>query len=97
MTPLVAVTMGDPAGIGPEIVAKTFADPHFHARNRALVVGDAARLGRAAGLLAKPVGVVPRLLGTGAATLALAAWAYRVVDRPVDREEGGGGQAQGVE
>ena len=25
----VAVTMGEPAGIGPEIVVKTFADPGF--------------------------------------------------------------------
>jgi 4-hydroxythreonine-4-phosphate dehydrogenase len=43
--------MGDPAGIGPEIIAKTFADPSFHPRNRALVVGDAGMLERAAQLL----------------------------------------------
>src|SRR3990170_5717727 len=49
--PLVAVTMGDPAGVGPEIIAKTFADPGFHARNCALVVGDAGMLERAAQLL----------------------------------------------
>ena len=49
--PLVAVTMGDPAGVGPEIIAKTFADPGFHARNRTLVVGDAGMLERAAQLL----------------------------------------------
>jgi 4-hydroxythreonine-4-phosphate dehydrogenase len=42
--------MGDPAGVGPEIIAKTFADPGFHARNRALVVGDAGMLERAAQL-----------------------------------------------
>ena len=53
--PLVAVTMGDPAGIGPEIIAKTFADPGFHARNRALVVGDAGMLERAAQLLGVPL------------------------------------------
>ena len=55
--PLVAVTMGDPAGIGPEIIAKTFADPGFHARNRALVVGDAGMLERAAQLLDLPLRV----------------------------------------
>jgi 4-hydroxythreonine-4-phosphate dehydrogenase len=49
--PLVAVTMGDPAGVGPEIIAKTFADPDFRIENRALVVGDAPRLQRAADLL----------------------------------------------
>jgi 4-hydroxythreonine-4-phosphate dehydrogenase len=48
--PLVAVTMGDPAGVGPEIIAKTFADPDFRVENRALVVGDAPRLQRAADL-----------------------------------------------
>ena len=47
--------MGDPAGIGPEIIAKTFADPDFHARNRALVVGDAGMLERAAQLLGLPL------------------------------------------
>ena len=55
--PLVAVTMGDPAGIGPEIVARAFADPDFHRRNRALVVGDAGMLRRAAQLLALPLGI----------------------------------------
>ena len=53
--PLVAVTMGDPAGVGPEIIAKTFADPDFHARNRALVVGDARMLERAAELTGLPL------------------------------------------
>ena len=47
--------MGDPAGIGPEIIAKTFADPDFHARNRALIVGDAGMLERAAQLLGLPL------------------------------------------
>ena len=55
--PLVAVTMGDPAGIGPEIIAKMFADPDFHHRNRALVVGDSGMLERAAQLLALPLGI----------------------------------------
>ena len=40
----VAVTMGDPAGIGPEITVKTFADKMFS--RRAIVVGDAAILAR---------------------------------------------------
>jgi 4-hydroxythreonine-4-phosphate dehydrogenase len=55
--PLVAVTMGDPAGIGPEIVARTFADPGFRDENRALVVGDPAILERAAKLLELPLRV----------------------------------------
>lgn len=49
--PLIALTMGDPAGIGPEIVAKSFADEGFHRENRAVVIGDAAILERAVKLL----------------------------------------------
>ncbi len=51
MEPLVAVTMGDPAGVGPEIIARTFAEPDFTERNRALVIGDVTILERAAKLL----------------------------------------------
>jgi len=51
MEPLVAVTMGDPTGIGPEIIVKTFAEPDFTERNRAFVVGDPAILERAVKLL----------------------------------------------
>ena len=53
--PLIAVTMGDPAGIGPEIIARLFADPDFRQENRALVVGDAGMLERAARLLDLPL------------------------------------------
>src|SRR5918999_1929259 len=49
--------MGDPAGVGPEIIAKTFADPDFHMGNRALVVGYAGMLERAAELLGLPLGI----------------------------------------
>jgi len=38
--PLVGVTMGDPAGIGPEIVAKALAEPDVYRVSRPLVVGD---------------------------------------------------------
>jgi 4-hydroxythreonine-4-phosphate dehydrogenase len=46
--PLIAVTMGDPAGIGPEIIARVFADPGFPESARAVVIGDAGMLERAA-------------------------------------------------
>jgi len=55
--PLIAVTMGDPAGIGPEIIAKTFADPGFRDEGRAIVVGHPAILERAAKLLELPLRV----------------------------------------
>jgi 4-hydroxythreonine-4-phosphate dehydrogenase len=49
--PLIAVTMGDPAGIGPEIIARAFGEEDFRKHNRAIVVGDAGILERAARLL----------------------------------------------
>jgi 4-hydroxythreonine-4-phosphate dehydrogenase len=45
--PLVAITLGDPAGTGPEIIAKALALPEVRALGRLLVVGDAATLDRA--------------------------------------------------
>ena len=38
----VGITMGDPAGIGPEITAKMLADPAVYERCMPLVVGDAS-------------------------------------------------------
>jgi 4-hydroxythreonine-4-phosphate dehydrogenase len=55
--PLIAVTMGDPAGIGPEIIARTFAEEGFRNDSRAFVVGDPAMLERAARLLDLPLRV----------------------------------------
>ena len=51
--PLLAITMGDPAGVGPEIVVKALARPEIHARCRAVVVGDVRILQRAAGIVAR--------------------------------------------
>jgi len=42
--PIHAVTMGDAAGSGPEIVAKTLAEPTIRKTCRAIVVGDAATM-----------------------------------------------------
>ena len=53
---VIAITMGDPTGIGPEIVAKVFAEG---ATPRALVVGDVAMMRRAAALLGAPLEVNP--------------------------------------
>ncbi len=38
--PLVAVTLGDPAGIGPELIARLFADAPLFADVHAVLVGD---------------------------------------------------------
>jgi 4-hydroxythreonine-4-phosphate dehydrogenase len=53
----VAVTMGDSAGIGPEIIAKTFTERGFQDENRAFVIGDARIMRRAAELMGLPLGV----------------------------------------
>lgn len=39
--PIIGISMGDPAGIGPEICVKTLADVKIYSRCRPLVVGDA--------------------------------------------------------
>jgi 4-hydroxythreonine-4-phosphate dehydrogenase len=46
--PLLALTMGDPAGIGPEVIVKAFAEHDLHAICRPLVLGDARVLRAAA-------------------------------------------------
>ncbi|MDQ0380298.1 4-hydroxythreonine-4-phosphate dehydrogenase PdxA [Amycolatopsis thermophila] len=45
--PIVAITMGDAAGVGPEVVVKALAEEQLYASCRPLVVGDAARLRKA--------------------------------------------------
>ena len=39
--PIIGITMGDPASIGPEIAIKALLDPSIHAQCRPLLVGDA--------------------------------------------------------
>ena len=51
--PLLAITMGDPAGVGPEVVVSALARRRARARSRALVVGDSRALRRAAELLGR--------------------------------------------
>jgi 4-phospho-D-threonate 3-dehydrogenase / 4-phospho-D-erythronate 3-dehydrogenase len=44
--PLIAITMGDPTGIGPEIIAKALAQPEFSGHCRVLVLGDRGAMER---------------------------------------------------
>ena len=58
--PLIAITMGDAAGVGPEIIMKSLAQATLYDQCRPLVVGDAERL-RQAGVMvgaALPVRIV---------------------------------------
>ncbi|MFN2556473.1 MAG: 4-hydroxythreonine-4-phosphate dehydrogenase PdxA [Nitriliruptorales bacterium] len=58
-TPILAVTLGDPAGIGPEIVARTLADPPSAVEAVGLAVGDARTLRRAIEVCGLEVDVNP--------------------------------------
>ncbi|MCQ2982891.1 MAG: 4-hydroxythreonine-4-phosphate dehydrogenase PdxA [Treponemataceae bacterium] len=48
--PLIAVTMGDPAGIGPEVVVKALCKDEVYQAARTVVIGDASVLERVIGV-----------------------------------------------
>jgi 4-hydroxythreonine-4-phosphate dehydrogenase len=58
--PTIAITMGDAAGIGPEIIMKALAWPDVHALCRPLVIGDAGRLRRAGEIVGSRLNVESR-------------------------------------
>jgi 4-hydroxythreonine-4-phosphate dehydrogenase len=49
--PLLGITMGDPAGVGPEITAKALAMPEVGAACRAVVIGDRSVMEATLGIL----------------------------------------------
>jgi 4-phospho-D-threonate 3-dehydrogenase / 4-phospho-D-erythronate 3-dehydrogenase len=49
--PILVITMGDPAGIGPEVVVKALGHPELYEILRPVVVGDARRLAQAAAVV----------------------------------------------
>ncbi len=68
LNPVIALTLGDPAGIGPEIIAKCFTD-HPEQMHGCFVAGDVQAMRMAARLLAGP----------GRPALSVA-----VIDKPAD-------------
>ncbi len=62
MLPRVAITMGDPAGIGPEIVLKALTDPRIASHAEPLVVGSRTLLQRCAQALHLPMVPAPQLI-----------------------------------
>ena len=52
--PFVGITMGDPAGNGPEITVKALSDPVLYERCRPIVVGDAKMIEQAKGFVHHP-------------------------------------------
>jgi 4-hydroxythreonine-4-phosphate dehydrogenase len=75
--PIVAITMGDAAGVGPEIIVKALAREDVAAACRALVVGDARRLTKAAALCGAAVRIRP---AEGAADAGFATGTIDCVD-----------------
>src|SRR5262245_45017709 len=55
--PIIAITMGDAAGIGPEIIMRALAHKAVYRQCRPLVVGDAARLRLAGGTVQSALAV----------------------------------------
>jgi 4-hydroxythreonine-4-phosphate dehydrogenase len=60
---VLGVTMGDPAGVGPEIIARAAADPAVRATSRPVVIGAAGAMREALALVGSPLTLhaVPRI------------------------------------
>jgi 4-hydroxythreonine-4-phosphate dehydrogenase len=67
--PVLGVTMGDPAGVGPEIIARAAAEPAVRAMCRPVVIGAAGPMREALGLIGSPLALHP------VARVADCAWA----------------------
>ncbi len=57
--PIIAIAMGDPAGIGPEIIVKALAAENWHSRCRPFIIGDLAALRACAAALNVPLDFQP--------------------------------------
>ena len=57
--PVIAVTMGDPCGIGPEIIARAVADSGVRAACRPIVIGDCGAMERAISITGSNLTVKP--------------------------------------
>jgi len=55
VSPTIALTLGDPAGIGPEIIVKAFQDEILTINTRILVIGDAKTLEKTAQQIAPEI------------------------------------------
>jgi len=53
--PILGITMGDPASIGPEITVKALSDPAIYEKCSPIIIGDAAVMEAAAGIVGKDV------------------------------------------
>ena len=53
--PILGITMGDPASIGPEITVKALSDPAIYEKCAPIIIGDAAVMEAAVGIVGKDV------------------------------------------
>ncbi len=53
--PILGVTMGDPAGVGPEIIARAAAEAAVRSASRPVVVGAASTMSAALALVSSPL------------------------------------------
>jgi 4-hydroxythreonine-4-phosphate dehydrogenase len=67
MLPIIGITMGDPAGVGPEVIAKALDHQSAYEICRPIVIGDAKRLALAAEIvkLSKPIRSVSAVAEAG--------------------------------
>ena len=72
--PILGITMGDPASIGPEIAAKALAEASVYERARPLVIGDRNVMADALGITKLPLTIHP------IATLAEARFTVGMLD-----------------
>src|ERR1035441_258050 len=55
--PIIAITMGDAAGVGPEVIMKSLSHPEVHELCCPLVIGDATRLREAGRIVGSTLAV----------------------------------------
>jgi 4-hydroxythreonine-4-phosphate dehydrogenase len=82
--PILGITMGDPAGIGPEVIAKALAKKEVHRLCQPIVIGSGAVLEKTIRSLELPLRVVPV---SGHDTPAASSRTVLVLD-PLDRPLG---------
>ena len=73
--PVIGITMGDPAGNGPELCVQALLHKEIYAECRPLIVGDANVIEKAAVLLGHPELTVRRV-----SSVAGAAFTFGVID-----------------
>jgi 4-hydroxythreonine-4-phosphate dehydrogenase len=96
-TPRIGITMGDAAGVGPEVVLKALAHPEVYAQCRPLVIGDRHQLARAKTILKSNLRIAtvarPQDAGFRAGTVDLIDLALLPSDIPYGQLSAAAGEA----